>query len=336
MDSDLSNLTEVGERELIARLAAYFGPTPEGEVWSGDDAAVVDFGNSKLLLTTDALVEGVDFNFGYSTGYDVGWKALAVNVSDIAAMGGRPAHAVITVGAPTWASTALLEEVARGIAEAAERWRVAVVGGDVTRAQYLLVNVALTGALIRERPVLRSGATVGDALCVTGRLGGSAGGLLALQAGLDEDDDDALQGLIKRHRRPSARTAEAAVITNLGPTAMIDISDGLGRDLSHLVEASDVGCEVEIGSVPIDPRLDVLAQKLPATIDEFELALAGGEDYELLFTIDPDRVDEMCTRLADLGAPATQIGTITSGPRNVGDEPLETWRDKGWDHLRNP
>ena len=221
---------------------------PPGEVWIGDDAAVVRAPTGVMLLAADAVVEGVHFRWNADLEW-VGWKAIAVNVSDIAAMGGRPAHVLVTVAAPRHAD---IDALYRGRAAAANEYGCAVVGGDLSNADQLVVSVSVTGMLDPPDPpaVLRSGARPGDALFVTGPLGASAA-----------------SGYSKR---PVARVAQGVAARLAGATAMIDVSDGLAADLGHLLDASGVGAV-----------LDVVPVAEGATEEQ---ALGGGEDFELLFT----------------------------------------------------
>jgi thiamine-monophosphate kinase len=277
----------------------------------------------QLLLTTDVLVENVDFDRNYATGHDVGWKTFAANVSDIAAMGGRPRRAVATLSLPSSTTVAFVDEILDGLLAASERWGAGVVGGDVSEADQISVGVALIGNA--EHPVLRSGANPGDAICVTGALGGAAGGLLALRS----DIEGAVE-LKRRQLRPVARVEEGVAAAAAGATAMIDISDGFARDLGHLVAASGVGCEVEIDSIPVDPALSEVSE----LIFPMEAALAGGEDFELLLTIREDSLTNLFTELNEIGTGVTRVGTITDGEARLGSASLEQWKERGWEHLR--
>jgi thiamine-monophosphate kinase len=315
-----------GEDAAIQRIGMHlksrFGGPPPGEIWSGDDAAVVALpgvagGHASLLLTTDAVVAGVHIDLAVVGLADVGWKALTVAISDIAAMGGTPAHALVAVGAPPGTD---LDEIAAGIGEAAEHWCCPVVGGDLTSASEVMVSVAVTGSL--EGPahaVLRSGARPGDALYVTGRLGASAAGLRLLRDGpasvpaLDETERAALE---LAHRRPRARLAEGLAAREAGATAMMDISDGLGIDLDRLARASGVGFVLD--EVPVAPG---------ATPEE---ARSGGEDYELLIAAPDD--GSLPDRFGVVGLrPPHRIGVCTAdgGERRLGDGTLEA---TGYEH----
>ncbi len=266
---------------IRAALQAVLGPPPDGEVWAGDDAAVVGWTGGRLLLATDAAVAGVHADLSLLTPADLGWRALMATVSDIGAMGGRPLHAVVSLSGPPGSD---MEAVSAGVAEAAAAAGCAVVGGDVTRAPALVVAVAVTGALDGPGPaVTRAGARAGDALFVTGPLGGSAAGLRALRSRDALGSEAAAERLGQAHRRPMARLAEGVAARAAGARAMIDVSDGLGLDLHRLARASGVGF-----------RLDRVPVAEGATEAE---ALGGGEDYELVVaTADPEGLEAAFSR----------------------------------------
>jgi thiamine-monophosphate kinase len=262
-------------------------------------------------LTTDAVVAGVHFDLALVTLGDVGWKALSVAVSDIAAMGGTPAHALVSVGAEPGTD---LDQIADGIAEASEAWRCPVVGGDLSAAAQLVISVAVTGVLEGPWPAtLRSGARPGDALFVTGPLGSSAAGLRLLRRGPDADpglDQADRAALELAFRRPRARLAEGRAARGAGATAMMDISDGLGLDLHRLAGASGVGFILD--DVPVAAG---------ATFDE---AIGGGEDYELLVAGPGDGSIGAGFSAAGL-RPPTRIGVCTADPgeHRLRDQNLE-------------
>jgi thiamine-monophosphate kinase len=316
----------MGETALVKRLVDRLGPAPANEIWSGDDAAVIATEGARLLFTVDTLTEGVDFDLAYATGADVGFKALAVNVSDIAAMGGRPSTGVVTVTVPGETEVGFLDDVMTGLLEGAGRWSVDLVGGDLGGGSEVSISVALLGRPVAE-PVLRSGARPGHALCVTGVLGGAAGGLEVLRS--RGELSDAERTLIGRHLRPEPRVEEGTILARSGCSAMIDLSDGLAVDLSRLVASSDVGCDVDAGLVPQDPALG----ECRAVDDPLETAIVGGEDYELLFTMDDGRVDDVRRQVEAVGTRLTRIGVVTDGRRTIGGRDLDEWRSKAWEHL---
>lgn len=262
----------------------------EGEVWIGDDSAVLEEQGTDLLLTTDLTVGGVHADLDLLGLADVGWRALVAALSDIAAMGGAAAHAVVAVAAPAQTDLRLLYE---GVAAAAAEHGCPVVGGDLSSADQLVVAATVTGRVPEgRRAVLRSGAKSGDSLFVTGPLGASAAGLRALREGKGLRPSEE-SPVVKAHLRPRARLQAGQAAGRGGATAMIDVSDGLAADLWHLADASGVGFELE--RVPVAEG---------ARVDD---ALGGGEDYELVMaTSDPERL--VATFVTAALAPPLEIG----------------------------
>jgi thiamine-monophosphate kinase len=288
------------------------GP-PAGETWIGDDAAVVASPPESLLLAADLVVAGVHADLDLVGVDDMGWKAMSANVSDLAAMAGRPCQALVSVAGP---GSTDLDSLVSGVAEAADHYRCAVVGGDLANAGVLVVSVAIIGTTAGKPAVLRSGARSGDSLFVTGPLGASAAGLEALRSGRAGD----APALAAAHRRPEARVEEGQAARAGGATAMIDLSDGLAIDLDRVAAASGVG--VALTAVPVAEG---------ATLEH---ALGGGEDYELAFSAaDADAV------AASFGAarlrPPVRIGSCTADPteRRLDDRRLEP---TGWEHDWGP
>jgi thiamine-monophosphate kinase len=313
--------TEDALIDAIRRVVA--GTAEEVVVGPGDDAAVVASGAGELVLTTDALVEGVHFRRDVSTARDAGYKAIAVNLSDVAAMAASPRFALCALTLSDEVDTAWVMELAGGMRACCDEFAVALVGGNIARGSDVTIAVTVTGEVAPGRAVRRSGARPGDHVVVTGSLGGAAAGLrLAAQRSWSEDERDAL----RRQVRPTPRVGEGAVLGSHGATAMIDVSDGLGLDLSRLCAASGVGARLESAAVPRHPA---------ATEEE---ALGGGEDYELLATLpDDDAVQRARSQLHDaFGVPLTRIGRIIeTGLLAVGPDGRERpLTPSGWDHLR--
>lgn len=313
------SLGGLGERGLIRRIrrsdAAGAG-SPGVEVGIGDDTAVLAVPpGHKLLATTDLLIEDVHFRRVSAGPADIGWKALAVNLSDVAAMGGIPRWALVALAVPADTDVEAVDAFYAGMAEAAAPHRVSVVGGDTSAsAGGWTINVTLLGVHPGE-PRLRSQARAGDAVAVTGSLGASAAGLHAIELGLDRARDagltEARLGEITRaHLRPRARVAEGRWLGQAaGVHAMMDCSDGLATDLGHICRESGVGARVWLDRVPVAAAARDAARALGH--DAREWAVSGGEDYELLLTCDPAAADGLIPALsAATGTALTVIGRI--------------------------
>jgi thiamine-monophosphate kinase len=310
----------MNEFEVIARIADRLPEKPpEVLVPIGDDCAVVRLGGQTWVAASDMLVSGHHFG-AWAAPEDVGYKAVAVNVSDVAAMGGTPRFVLTSGGAPDPETSLRCME---GILEACRKFGLYPLGGDTTRADALSVDVAILGELAAP-PVLRSGARVGDLLAVTGELGASAAGLLALEAASSGSDR-----LTRRHLRPEPRVAAGSAAAHLEVNAMIDLSDGLASDVRHVCEKSDVGCRIDLDLLPVAPDTRRLALSLER--DPEVLAASGGEDYELLFCAPESLVDAL-VRMVE--TPVTVIGEVTE--KGVlferGGVPVEGL--SGWDHFR--
>lgn len=333
----MARVGDLGEDALIARIAARIGRPPDGEVWTGDDAAILGMASDVMLFTTDLLLEGVDFDLAWAAPADVGWKVVATNASDLAAMGGRPLHALLALCLEPNVEVAFVDDLLDGVLAAAKRWGIALVGGDLSRGRELVASVAMLGATEGAPPRRRSTARIGDAICVTGALGGAAGGLRLLRRGAvsSTSASDAVRRVAVRQLRPQARVEEGLLLASGGATAMMDVSDGLAADLTRLLVASGVGCDVDPDSIPVDRDLEALTASGQLDGDALELAVTGGEDFELLFTIEPGRVSAARAMLGAVGCPVTQLGVVVQGARRMGGVDLETWRRRGWDHLRN-
>ncbi|HEU4481026.1 MAG TPA: thiamine-phosphate kinase [Actinomycetota bacterium] len=332
MNGRSGTLAELGENALLALIRDRIGAAPHGELWSGDDAAYVATGNG-LLITTDLLVEGVDLDLAYTSPADLGWKLVAVNVSDIAAMGGTPRHAVAGLVLRPDMETRFVEDLLDGMLDACRTWSVSLVGGDISGGQEVMASLTLTGD-VEGAPVTRSGARPGDGVFVTGALGGSAAGLLALRHGLGRDDA-ACAPAVERHLRPQPPAAAGPALQDVPVSAMIDVSDGLLLDLTRLLDASGVGCRITRADVPIDPVVGPVLDRLPDPVDGSGLALTGGEDFELLFTVPAELSAEATAAVGVAGTGARRIGTIVEGTRTIDGAVLDESEGLGWDHLLN-
>jgi thiamine-monophosphate kinase len=323
MKGPARTIADVGELGLLARLLPTLGGDRDVLLGPGDDCAIVHVRSRRVLLTIDTLVEDVHFRRGWLTPRQLGHKAFLVNASDIAAMGGVPRWCLINLAAPPDIGAADLSAISRAVAAAAAGAGAALVGGNLSRARDLSVTVAVLGDAPR-RPLTRRGARPGDLLFVTGSLGEAALGVHEL------GHDAAARGpAVHRFRQPPLRLRAGALLARSGiVTAMIDVSDGLVQDLGHLCAASRVGARLALAQVPCTPRV---RRGGP------ELALTGGEDYELLCAV-PERHRHTAERLAArLGCPFTEIGACVpegAGVRVVDaegrDVPLST---PGHDHF---
>jgi thiamine-monophosphate kinase len=324
--------------EVIRRLLAE--DMPGVALGLGDDAALVEMGSHTAILTADMLVEGIHFERPTTSASDLGYKALAVNVSDVAAMGGSPRYALVSLGLPEDIEASWVVELYGGLRDAAREYAMAVVGGDTSRAERLVVSVAVTGEVARGAAVTRSGARPGERLVVTGALGASAGGLKLLQAPAHDVAQavasDWGRSLVEAHLRPAARVGEGQTLAQSGATAMMDLSDGLAKDLGRLCDASGVAGALVLADVPVALSLKELSDVLP-DVDPLKLALEGGEDYELLAALPPDAVAAVASKLADrFGAQLTDVGEVREGHGLVAIEPDGTERPlepRGWDHF---
>jgi thiamine-monophosphate kinase len=316
----------VGEIGFLARL---FPRLPTGRdvlVGPGDDCAVVAVGSRRLLLTTDALVEGVHFRPRWLGAYQLGRRAYLVNASDIAAMGGRPRFVLVSVSVPPRYLARDLFRLHEGIAAAAAETGARIVGGNVTRADVLSVSITLIGDM-RGRPVLRRGARPGDALFVTGDLGTAALGRLLISR-----HPRTHSAAAQRFREPTPRLRAGSLLARHGvASAMIDVSDGLLRDVGHLCRSSGVGAAIEAERLPCDPRVRAAG---------YALALSGGEDYELLWTVRPHHVARMQQLQHRFGCQTTRIGRVM--PKAYGVRVLDAKgtpipiATQGFDHFRSP
>jgi thiamine-monophosphate kinase len=286
--------TEFG---FIGDIATMFGSLPHhGFEPIGDDCTVLPMGDEALVMTTDMLVEDIHFLRGASSAEEVGEKSLMVNISDVAAMGAKPVATLLSIALPESAQGEWAEKFMRGYYEASKREGVALVGGDTTASKdKIAINVVAIGRAPMSNIKRRSEAKVGDAICVTGKLGISSKGLVDIMFG------DLNTAAAKAHRRAQARTAEGVFLgTRTEVHAMMDISDGIASDIKHIMELSGVGAEIELSKIPTDY--------------DIRYATTGGEDYELLLTVAEDSFEDVARELfATTGTNLTAVGRITEG-----------------------
>jgi thiamine-monophosphate kinase len=335
-------VTGFTEDEIVAvmrRLLA--ADDPEVGLGVGDDAALVQLGDRLGILTVDMLVEGVHFDLRTTSARDLGYKAIVVNVSDVAAMGGSPRYGLVALAMPAATDARWVVELYGGMREAAGEYALSLVGGDTSRGDRVVLSVTVTGEVMANGAVTRGGARPGDLIVVTGTLGASAGGL-ALMASNDPSVRRAASAswgreLMAAHLRPTARVGEGQTLAQAGATAMMDLSDGLATDLPRLCRESGVGASLRLAALPVAAGLGHLAKVIDA--EPLRLALAGGEDYELLATLPPESVAAATSKLKQrFGTPLTVIGEITRGTSLVAVRPdgaEEPMPEGGWDHFGN-
>ena len=269
----------------------------------GDDAAVLNIENGEeLVVSVDTLIADVHFPKNTSP-FDIGYKSLAVNLSDLAAMGATPQWMTLALTLPQ-VDEQWLSDFSRGLFTLAAQYNVALVGGDTTQGP-LTISVQIGGVVEKNKALLRSGARVGDCILVTGTLGNAARGLQLIQNNEIKIPSEYSEGL----NRPVPRVAAGQLLLDL-VSACIDISDGLFADLSHMTEASGVGAIIELEQLPLS---DTLQSDFISLDEKYRLALAGGDDYELCFTVSEDKVSEVQSTLAGIDVACTVIGKVTHG-----------------------
>ena len=312
------DLSKLGEFNLISRLQSRLKyRSPQVIQGIGDDCAVLSLNNGNYqVLTTDALVETIHFNLKTHTPEQLGWKTMAVNISDIAAMGGQPKFAVISIGIPRSFPVDFLDRFYKGLNQASLKYKVALVGGDtVASPKHLFINLTVLGETWKKKVFVRSGARPGDKIFVTGTLGDSALGLKILESPKKKwKGSEALRKKLVQHHlkpEPSVQVANWLAKSKFKVTSMIDISDGLTQDLGHILKAGKVGGELWESEIPISKPLAKFS--LINGLSALEWALGGGEDYELLFTLAPEDVISLgIESITKVDQPVTQIGVITA------------------------
>jgi thiamine-monophosphate kinase len=307
---DDKTLAELGETESLKRTVARLKPAEVALVGSGDDAAVVSAKDS-FLVSTDTLVENHDFKLEWSTGFDLGFKSVASNLADIAAMGAKPTVLVVAMVVPKTTKISWLEDFADGLQAACDALSpgAAVIGGDLASGEQLVVSVTVHGSLEGMQPVLRSGAKAGDVVAVCGPLGKAACGLALLQFG-KEDLIRSYDDWVNAQLRPEPPISQGVIANQAGATSMLDVSDGLGKDLLRIAVAS--GVVIEINSKDLlgfEAMLELPAQSLDVSPRQW--VLSGGEDHSLLATFAPSaeipRSFKVIGKVLDSGEPAVLL-----------------------------
>lgn len=317
-------VADLGEFGLIAAIHAVLPPDPPGVLGVGDDGAVLPVPDGRVVATTDLLVEGRHFRRDWSAAADIGAKAAAQNLADVAAMGGQPTALLFGLAVPAELAADWVLEVTAGLASECSRAGAIIAGGDVTSADAVMLAITALGTLAGRAPVTRSGARPGDVVAISGPVGQSAAGLALLRAGLAADTSDSLRALIAAHRRPQPDYPAGPAAAQAGATAMIDVSDGLLADIGHIAEASGVRLDVRAAALPGTAALAEAAARLGT--DWRQWALTGGEDHALAAAF---------PSVAHVPATWSVIGTVHEGAGvTVDSRPYEG--APGWDHFGKP
>jgi thiamine-monophosphate kinase len=317
--NNIPTVAELGENESLRRTVSRLNGTDYAVVGSGDDSAVINAADGRFVVTTDTMIEGHDFRLDWSTGFDLGWKAVATNVSDVAAMGARPTSLVVAIAVPGSTPITFLEDFADGLKAACEQLApgCGVVGGDLAAADQVFISVTAHGDLEGREPILRSGAKAGDVLAVAGTLGRAAAGLSLLFSG-DADAISAYDALVDVQKRPEPPIAAGV---GLNATSMLDVSDGLAKDAARIAKASGVKLVINSRDLQgFEAMLDDVAMRLGVQARDW--VLGGGEDHSLLATFGPDVVIPRAFK---------PIGVVAEGSGvYLDDLPLD---EAGWDSI---
>jgi thiamine-monophosphate kinase len=333
------DIKEIGESGLIQRIAdTYQSSHPSVIAGIGDDAAALKLSNQSILLTTsDLLIEDIHFDLAFTDSYHLGRKALAVNLSDIAAMGGTPRFFVVSLALPAHFPLAFIDDLYRGMTELASQFSTILVGGDTSASpQKLMISLTVLGEGHPDHICLRRGAEAGDSIFVTGTLGDAALGLLSLQKNPAQGGETPLNPLVAKHLSPFPRIREGTLLANNHfASSLIDISDGLFIDLKRILKASQKGATIQLKNLPLSKEFKEFESS--RSTNKINYALTGGEDYELLFTCSPEKEEALLRSAQEERFVITKIGTITDSEelllldQNEQPYPLDSL---GYDHFR--
>ncbi len=302
----MKTLQEIGEFGLIERISRMITTSPDVLESVGDDCAVLRFGDRKLLVSSDMAIEGNHFLRDSARPYDIGYKAAAAAISDIAAMGGSPLFCLVSLSCPGDTPVPFLESLYQGLNNLLSSFGVMLVGGDTTRAESkIFIDVVVLGEAKGDHLLKRSGAQEGDILAVTGHLGVSSAAVHAIENGIDAPR------FVARHFAPQPRIVEGQWLARTrGIRAMIDVSDGLIQDAGHLAHAAGIGVDIDSSALLIDGALKLYGET--HQVDPLDFVLSGGEDFELACAIDPLHADEVFRRYAlEFRIPLTPVGRFT-------------------------
>lgn len=322
----MPTIADLGENESLKRTIARLNPASVAIIGPGDDSAVISAPDGRFVVTTDTMVEGHDFKLDWSSGYDLGYKAVASNVADVAAMGAKPTALVVALIVPAETEIEWLESFADGLRDACQALApgAGVVGGDLTVSPTTMISVAAHGDLEGREPVLRSGANVGDIVAVAGTLGRAAAGLALLQSG-NRDAISAYDDWVNVQRRPQPPIAAGVEASIAGATAMLDISDGLARDAARIAKASEVSIDIDAQQLQgFEAVLEEAARAIDA--DAMNWVVGGGEDHSLLATFASD------AKLPRAFKPIGRVIAKSDADVYLGGKPVT---ELGWDSVRD-
>ena len=332
-------LADIGEFGLIHRIAPQFLPdVPQHSLGIGDDCAVLPHNDHEsLLVTTDMLIQDIHFLREKTRARDLGYKSLAVNLSDIAAMGGIPTAAFLSLAVPTDISVDWLDDFFAGINDLAHKSATPLLGGDTTKSKSgVIINIVVVGRVHPEKIKYRTTAQVGDVVCLTSEIGDSGGGLQIILHNLEDTNDSNIQQLLTAHHKPEPHLPQGVWLASQESVhAMLDVSDGIDSDIKRIMEASQVGARVDIASLPISASLTKIANRFDW--NAAEIAATGGEDYCLLCTIHPDHYESVAAAFAkEFDNPLYQIGAIQAGHQlEYFDQNQKIdFAKHGWDHFK--
>ena len=305
-------LSEIGEFGFIDRFSGKFSSLNEAKVSGiGDDCAIMPLDDEyEQIVTTDLLIEDIHFIRSAITAFDLGYKALAVNLSDIAAMGGEPTASFLSIALPGDTDIEYMDDVMEGYRALSEKYKVPLLGGDTTKSPTkIIINVCVTGRVKKNQAKLRTSAKENDMICVTGSLGDSGAGLKILLENIKTDENTA--SLVSWHNRPEPAIKEGLWLgQKKGVHAMMDISDGIASDLQHILNKSGVSATIDMDKLPLSDALIQTCDK--NRWDATELAITGGEDYRLLLTVNASDIDSLTKQYNRIFSdPLTTVGQIT-------------------------
>lgn len=343
---------QLGEKRLLQQLRSYLGKSPEVIRTFSEDCAVLELDQERYqLVSVDAMVEGVHFRTEYMPPFYIGRKAIKINVSDISAMGGKPQFYMVSIGAPSDTPARMIQDVYEGMSSAADPLGMVCIGGNLSAAENLFLDIFIAGTVAKDAVIMRSGARVGDSIFVTGKLGSAAEGYHLLKDGFrllgeheeglvipgDQRDSRFVYECVLRHLDPPCLNDVArAVASTKAVHSMIDLSDGIGSDLAEICRESQVGAMLELSRLPIAPG--VLYWERKRNQDPLTLALQGGEDYHLLFTASNKDGEILAGRAEKFKIELFEIGRIVpedEGIHTVNELGQKQPLAKGYEHFRS-